>query len=1582
MSRSPYGCRRALLACAVGLTPAWALAQQPDAPSANAGVRYYSTSWDFNDVDVATLVRRLARIRLKLPVELSGKISGSLRVGVPWNALATGRAWRFGGTLTSPQLAVNGFVIQDVHVRLEFRDGDLRLEQLSIHIPALAADPAQPVGALTGAAQMQLLPRGRLTASAELKQFPLQSLGQAFTSLRDASGRLSGALTASAPVDQLRDPAAWKIDGPVTLQDFAFRGAPPADAAVQLALSGGVLSAKQFTLNVGAAQLTSSATLDLRGRQPWRVAAALNAPSVKEVVDLVGRFVPGDLLATVSQQLTAGAAQATVDLAGDLNPFISRRLAGHAELTSLVWQPPAELRDRVPLRPIVIDHAAFDYNLSDQNLHLTRIVAAVAAGQATGALTIPLGDRPALANLQWNGVQPARILAEPFGGEGASSGTLALTIPAGATTDLLRWEAQVNATLSELSFRDWTVTNLQTGAISLSGGRLQIPGFNAQLDGQPMTLSLDLLLGGAKTFTSTFNLPRIDLGWLRSIPQLAEHLATLEGAAAVSGQASGVWQPLRISGGGSVVANRVRYQGRIVDALRFNVAAVPDQVTLSDIQASLYGGRLTGSTTVKIGEQLGVAARIAGNNISAPPLLANIDLGPLAIAGPISGTLNLDIPAGALERPELWSAQARLAPQAVDAYAWQFRQIQPIDLTLSHGRLAAPAVRAVVDGGPIEAAVTLQIHDAWALDVRGQASGARLDRIAALPPLASLQGRLGGRLGFTARLQGTLNPLQLSAAGRAAALNVRFDSYQVDRATFDYDYRPDSLSLSQIEATLYGGHFAGDVTVPLADGAAGVADLAFRDIDSAAVSRLLGPQPVQAAGPAAGRMKLQIPAGASRTPAKWTGEATLDLDRLNVYSWRLTDIRPLDVVLADGRVSSPAIQATLDGQPFDAALHAGLEAPYAVDGRLALRQLSLARLASVPQLDWLAGRLGGTADLTSAFQGTLEPLKLTAHGAVSAQSLRWDRHLIDQLRLSFDLSPQSLALSGIEAVAFDGRITGDATIPLGDATPGAASLNWRDVAVDRLLAGFASSPNDLQGLTRGRVNLQIPAGAQGQFGRWDFTLDAALPELRSNGVIVAALQASASQRQGQLAYQAAGRLFDGALQLNGERPANAAALTGPAALGTARLTLQDASLERIASAAAGALNPPAPISGRFALQLQTQAGDAPQAWSWTADARLGAVNFAGSRLTNGVTLLLQGDARSARLANLSGQLVGGALSGSGDWQIAPRRAGAFRISLRQADLQQLAGLAAPRDEPPFSGPVDIELLVRPGLAWRIVGTAASPRARAAGLVFRNVRVPIDLAWHPAAARVSLQLSGVNLAVAGGRITGRLSAVHSYGWTIDGDFRFYRVDFTSLTGSTYGRGTLTGTLDLGGRNVRSVNDLSATLLARLDDAQATSIPVISQIAVVVPGLASSASTFSDGNLQARLHRGVIRVEELSLASSQLQLYVSGQATLAGALQLQAVVSTGDRIESLLARNLLARLAVHAVAPVTLLLEANDFLSNRVVHLAIGGTFSRPSIRILPFQTLREEVVRFFLRQAAGAVIPGAAGIGTAAGSSRR
>jgi hypothetical protein len=435
-----------------------------------------------------------------------------------------------------------------------------------------------------------------------------------------------------------------------------------------------------------------------------------------------------------------------------------------------------------------------------------------------------------------------------------------------------------------------------------------------------------------------------------------------------------------------------------------------------------------------------------------------------------------------------------------------------------------------------------------------------------------------------------------------------------------------------------------------------------------------------------------------------------------------------------------------------------------------------------------------------------------------------------------------------------------------------------------------------------------------------------------------------------------------------------------------RFSPHGARLDDAASVNADRRTPSTPVEGMLSMKLASTVVD--NRWSWRGDVRVANLSVSGVQLTPSLSARLGGDDRTVQLQQLSGDFAGGQLGGSGQWRLSAQRGRTFRVSLRSARVERLLVIAGGGDSAPLSGPVDIELRIVPGDVWRLAGTVASQRLNMQTVRFSNFHMPFDADWHPLTGRKRVNVSSVHASIAGGRITGRVSAEQFAGWNLSGGFRFFRVDVGALSRelrsqSSYGSGRLTGTLKMVGRNMRSINDLRASMLADLEDTQATSIPVVSNLRNFIPGFAASGSSgFQQGRLEAQLERGVVHVEELSLASQQMSLFVTGLVNLRGRLRLDATIALGQGNNPILAELLLTRLAAYTAPPVALLLEANEFLANRVIHAEIGGTIRRPAIRLRPLRILREEIVRFFLRQATGAVLPpGAAqAIGAAAAPS--
>jgi hypothetical protein len=1336
-----------------------AAAQQPsrnsDGQSAPSTVRYLNTDWEFDSVDVGRLVGRLRRIGLEIPVTLEGKVSGTVHVGVPWNALRTARAWRLGGSLTSERFVVNDFAVTAATIRLNYRDGSLFLDEFTLSVPKPGAAAGAGAGAVNGTAQMQLVPRGQLSASLQVRDLPMAAVLRSFDALQPVDGLLSGELVARAAVDELRDLAAWRVEGPIALRDFTLRNLPAAAADVRFDLEQAVLTARQFELRVGGVTLQSDARLNLTGRLAWSLDARASADDAAAVFELLKPALHNQLVDDVSQRIRTGPINATARLSGTMSP-LTWSIGGHAASSALRVDAFDGAGKQAPIKPLVVDRIDFDYRLDGTMLRLSQLAADLGGGVVSGSIDVPLRVGQYAAQLEWRDVRVTSLLDAPFGGNGVANGRLGFAASSADIADPARWQLALTTTVDELTFQNWSLARLRTGEVKIADGRLTVPGFSALVDNRAIDVSLDAQLASPWDVSMSFSVPELPIAWLAKIPSIANYIQRPSGYVNVAGRLSGAWKPLRLRGGGRVTGRAVQLDGVTVDALQFGFEMTPEAAKIVDLLAQIGGGRVTGAATMALGEKPGLATTLGWAGVDVAAVTRQLDARPAIFSGTTTGTLALDIPPGAMGERDKWTATASVQLPQFDVYGWQFRHIQPVELRLRAGQLKAPRLAAQLDGQPIAASLSLGVSSPW--------------------------------------------------------------------------------------------QFAGKVDAP---------------------------------------------------------------------------------------------------------------------------GLWLERLTSVPQLSWLRDRLGGRAQVRGTFEGQVRPVQLTAAASVVGEAISVDQLKIDKLSLRAELRPNELRVSDVDAGLLGGSVQGSATIPLTSEGPGSAQIQWNAVDLGQGLAALGRSMRQLHGVSNGSAAVSIPAGRRDDPARWEIDARVGLPDLSAGRLNVASLEAELHQHAGVLNYKAQGRFLSGDLRLVGSRM-QATTESLLEYLGTFQLTLAHASVGAAVQVAQQSYLEPPPVAGDFDLRLASTS--TPAGRGWQGDITADAIQSHGAELASGVQARFGGSASEFEVQSVTGRVAGGRLSGAGQWGFDPRQPRAFRVSLRGARLEQLTSLETRPADAPVSGAADIDLRIHPGRTWRIDGAVTSGRGAVYGLPYSNARVPLNVRWTPSSGRSSLRTNSSAVSLSRGRIAGQFTATKSATWTLNGNYRIFRVDIAALekslgSQSAHGRGRLSGTLQISGRNVRSVNDVQATLQADLEDTQPNAVPLLDKFSRYVGGFAAASSAFGDGRVEAHLARGVVHVDRLSLASDRMQLYVTGRIDLVGRLNLEATVATGKSINPALAQRLLTRLAIVPVAPASLLLQINDILSDRVVHLQITGTLTRPNIRLRAFATLREEALRFFLRNlGAGAVAP--------------
>ncbi|MCA9118076.1 MAG: hypothetical protein KDA79_23555, partial [Planctomycetaceae bacterium] len=573
-------------------------------------------------------------------------------------------------------------------------------------------------------------------------------------------------------------------------------------------------------------------------------------------------------------------------------------------------------------------------------------------------------------------------------------------------------------------------------------------------------------------------------------------------------------------------------------------------------------------------------------------------------------------------------------------------------------------------------------------------------------------------------------------------------------------------------------------------------------------------------------------------------------------------------------------------------------------------------------------------------------------------------------------------------------LTGDGEYPLAPGE-GQFSFSWANIDVGELAAEAADLPLQLHGIFSGKARASCKVAADGPPG-WIAESTFAVPEIRVGEVPAGNIQGTAALRDKLLQFDVGGKLFDGDLDLSGELPLEE--LTGeeppveeppatppaaapprppapaepPAGDGAAlrgRLRMQGMSLS-LSLRALGYADIADALGGTLDVEISNRPTSPAERPAGTGRITLRGVQWSGRTVVEEIS----GDIRihSGRLVidALAGELAGGRLRTALVWDLAATTNRQISLQLMNADMGRLL-LSAPAPEllpPDLSGRVDLRAVLQRGDRWQAEGTIRLHRVRFGQVELSSLKLGGRAVFAGPLTTGSFSLPTITGSAAAGRLHGRLSGRWGDRLNLDGRLRFSRIDLQSLglgAGGVgqIGDGRLSGTAEITARNARSLSDSTVLLNASLGRARPGRLPLFTELRPFLPAPAFDG-TLDDGLLQARLSRGVMRIEQLSLTGPSLRIYVTGTVTRPDRLNLAVTVATGDTAASRGCSLLsVARLADSANPSVGILLRTQRLLSNRLIHLEVTGTARRPMVRALPLPLLSDEALRYFLEQAA-------------------
>jgi translocation and assembly module TamB len=764
------------------------------------------------------------------------------------------------------------------------------------------------------------------------------------------------------------------------------------------------------------------------------------------------------------------------------------------------------------------------------------------------------------------------------------------------------------------------------------------------------------------------------------------------------------------------------------------------------------------------------------------------------------------------------------------------------------------------------------------------------------------------------------------------------------------------------------GTFEGTARLEVIPQGNATANLTLKQIPLQQALRLVPGAAERTQGNFSGTLQARVPVAQFRQMNGWQASGSVTAERIRAYGWDLTEATA-KVRLNRGVLSIAGLRGQVEGMALDGFAGLQLDSPYRHTGHVQLRKGDLAALRRLAPELRPPLPVEGHFDVATDFQGSLHPFTWQASGTGSATDLKVEHLELGSVKFRWESDAERLKLLDLNARLYKGEIKGTATVPLRESVPGSMEIRFENLDIGALARAVPAVRVRLEGEANGTLQGTLTAAKPGREREFTSNLDVQASRLRVQGILTERLTGTVDYRKNTVSYRAEGETLGGRFRLNGQiPPAKAKPGAAPPAdwPPEGRFRLERARLTRLWETL-GLGSALRPLRGTFDIDLTFRHSGPNREPVGSGRLILDRLRWAGSELASTMTATVRLTEQELRLTDLSGILEQGLLRGTVAINLRHIGRSWFTLAVEQGEAARLLA-PWPALAEQIQGSFDARLRGRIGSEWYGSAEFLLSRGRVFGIDVTQWRLPLTWAFAPGRGQGQVEVRDSTAYAAQGRLTGQASLTWGTGLRLDGHLRFFGLELRTLLHqmadlSQMGTGRFTGRLDFAGSDVRSVEDVTATLDGLMQQTQALQLPVLQQLLPFLPFGQSAAASFQRGDVRARLARGIVRIERMSFAGTWLQVFIEGTVTLQGRLNLEVTANTGQLGASPSFLRLLGlRLPVAGPIPVGLLLQASTYLSNRVVHLRVNGTIRSPIIRIEPVALLTDEVVRFFVNQA--------------------
>lgn len=754
-------------------------------------------------------------------------------------------------------------------------------------------------------------------------------------------------------------------------------------------------------------------------------------------------------------------------------------------------------------------------------------------------------------------------------------------------------------------------------------------------------------------------------------------------------------------------------------------------------------------------------------------------------------------------------------------------------------------------------------------------------------------------------------------------------------------------------------------------------------------------------------------------PAKLTiRDISIDAGTLNVKKFDLTATSNTETIRLFGAATVP-----LDGSgPFQFDV-AGDDVP--TQAVATLVQSVGADATPNNAFDWVSGKLDFQARGTGQFASTMQDSRWDIQAAVASPGLSVagvdlgvlghdieltprklrvvpkrpvdslpSSMMIRGLQCDYQIQANALKITALDARVFGGRLQGSAQIPVNGEDVLTADLKCDSLRPTILVPVPTPTRPEFTASLSGDLKWRVPIASLRQPAVHQGTANLSIDDMRLAGEPIGQLKLAVSAEAGELTLQGDGNVLDGTVRIN------MAATTTPGDLWSdvigrlqrSEIELSDISVGQLIFVAGSNRTD---ISGRISGSLQgttfpsLNVDSAPTRFDLSVhDLRYQSMLVSRQTSAQGAW-----NGRALTIDSLVGDYAGGTARASGRVEVEPIGSGTqlrtdLTARIDRIDLQN--GLFFVPTVSDYiggkcSGTVrlsgtDYALRVRGNLIGRQFVLADIPLGTAHSGIFVDADVLTN--------RWKLRLPTITANIGGGSLEGELAVSSSHrstgGVDLASRWKTRRVDFFRLSdqlgqATSLATGEITGELTLGGKSVRSIDDVAGRFRFRLGETRGGAIPGLVGVSQWLGPVSLATEKFNVGEANGVIGNGVLTMDEFWLGSDAALIRADGRIYLKSKrMDMEALIATGDyRDLSVDLQRIAQQYLLRTLLPGSVILDISDLLRDRTLVVSIRGRIDHPIVRLQTAETFREETARFLIRESGRLLLTGA-GVGVASG----